>query len=67
MSKIGNWILDQEESGNLEYIEGRGYVKPEDYAKEFMKTGQYENEFDKAFGNPKHQIDDLIDSLKGEL
>jgi len=49
MSKIGNWIIEQEESGRLIYVEGRGYVKPEDYAHEYMKTPQFEKEFDKAF------------------
>ncbi len=37
-----------------------------EYAKEQMKTDQYAKEFDKAFGNPKQQIDDFIESIKGE-
>lgn len=64
MSKIGNWVLDQEEAGELEYVEGKGYVKAEEYAQEFMKTDQYAREFDKAFGSPIQQIDDIIDSLE---
>ena len=66
MSKIGNWVLEKEEDGELIYVEGRGYVKTGDYACEFMKTSQYEREFDKAFNNPKEQIDDIINGLKGE-
>ena len=31
--------------------------------KDYMQTEQYAQEIDKAFGNPKEQIDDLIDSL----
>jgi hypothetical protein len=65
MSKIGNYIVQQEEAGELIYVEGRGYVKTEDYAYEFMKTDQYQKEFDKAFNNPKEQIDDIINGLKG--
>ena len=26
MSKIGNWVLDQEDCGDLIYVECRGYV-----------------------------------------
>ena len=63
MSKIGNYIVQQEEAGELIYVEGRGYVKTEDYACEFMKTSQYEREFDKAFNNPKEQIDHIINGL----
>ena len=49
MSAIGNWIIDQEEAGKLVYVEGQGYVRPEDYASEYMKTSNYREEFDKAF------------------
>jgi len=65
MSKIGNYIVQQEEAGELIYVEGRGYIKTEDYAYEFMKTAQYQKEFDKAFGHPIKQVDNIIDSLKG--
>jgi hypothetical protein len=50
MSKTTDWILDQVDSGKLIYVEGRGYVKPEDYAHEYMKTNEFKQEFDKAFG-----------------
>jgi hypothetical protein len=63
MSKMGNWILEQEEAGDLVYVDGKGYVPVDEYAQEFMKTEQFENEFDKAFGNPLKQIDDIIDGL----
>jgi len=65
MSKIGNYVVQREESGELIYVEGRGYIKTEDYAYEFMKTDQYQKEFDKAFGHPMKQIDNIIDGLKG--
>jgi hypothetical protein len=65
MSKIGNYIVQQEEAGELIYVEGRGYIKTEDYAYEFMKTDQYQKEFDKAFGLTMQQIDNIIDGLKG--
>ena len=32
--------------------------------KAYMETDQYMREFDKAFGNPKQQIDDMIESLE---
>jgi hypothetical protein len=45
-------------------------TQPQDYhhdqepdMKDYMQTEQYAQEIDKAFGNPKEQIDDLIDSL----
>lgn len=31
--------------------------------KDYMKTEQYAQEFDDAFGNPMKQIDDMIDGL----
>jgi len=34
--------------------------------KDYMNTDQYAKEIDDAFGNPKQQIDDLIESLKGD-
>ena len=34
--------------------------------KAYMKTDQYLEEFDNAFGNPMQQIDDMIKGLKGE-
>ena len=34
--------------------------------KDYMKTDQYLEEFDNAFGNPMKQIDDMIASLGGE-
>jgi len=33
--------------------------------KDYMDSEQYAREIDKAFGNPKEQIDDLIASLIG--
>jgi hypothetical protein len=49
MSRITDYILEQEDAGELIYVEGRGYIKPEDYAHEYMKTKPFKEEFDKAF------------------
>jgi hypothetical protein len=49
MSRTTDWVLDQEEAGELIYVEGRGYIKPEEYASEYMKTDKFAKEFDKAF------------------
>ena len=49
MSKIGDWIIEKEELGELIHVEGRGYVKSEDYAHELMITKSFEDEFDKSF------------------
>ena len=34
--------------------------------KAYMESEQYAREFDKAFGSPLKQIDDLIDGLRGK-
>ena len=34
--------------------------------KSYMESEQYAREFDKAFGSPLKQIDDLIDGLRGK-
>jgi hypothetical protein len=49
MSSITDYIIEQEEAGKLIYVEGQGYVRPKDYAHEYMKTSNYRKEFDKAF------------------
>jgi len=49
MSRIGDYVIDEEDSGRLIYVEGQGYVRPEDYAHKYMKTDKFREEFDKAF------------------
>jgi hypothetical protein len=49
MSRITDYIIEEEESGRMIYVEGQGYVRPEDYAHDYMKTENYRKEFDKAF------------------
>jgi len=49
MSRIGDYVLDEEDAGRLIYVEGQGYVRPEDYAHKYMKTEAFREEFDKAF------------------
>ncbi len=53
MSRITDYILEKEESGELVYVEGEGYVTASSYAHKYMKTEAFEKEFDKAF--PKEQ------------
>lgn len=50
MSRIGDYVIQEEQDGNLIYVEGRGYVDSDLYASEYMKTEQFEKEFDEAFG-----------------
>jgi hypothetical protein len=57
VSKIGQWVLDQVDAGKLIYVEGRGYVKPDDFACEYMKTKQFKKEFDKAFYKKEEKED----------
>lgn len=53
MSRIGDYVIEQEERGELVYVDGRGYVPPEEFAHEYMKTEQFAKEFDEAFYNYK--------------
>lgn len=55
MSKIGNYVVGKEEAGELVYVDGRGYVDAALYASEYMKTEQFEKEFDEAFGRDDDQ------------
>jgi len=67
MSKIGSWVLDQEDSGDLIYVEGRGYVDADSYASEYMKTEKFEKEFDEAFGADNDQGYDEYKETKAGL
>ncbi|MCS5590453.1 MAG: hypothetical protein NZ824_10855 [Candidatus Thioglobus sp.] len=55
MSRITDYIIEQEESGRMIYVEGQGYVRPEDYAHKYMKTEAFRKEFDKAFSVHKRR------------
>jgi hypothetical protein len=55
MSKTGNWVLEQEEAGELIYVEGKGYVAVDEYAYEYLKAKPFEDAFDKAFKKKKER------------
>jgi len=55
MSKMGQDVIQREQDGELVYVEGRGYVDADLYACEYMKTEQFEKEFDEAFGKDDDQ------------
>ena len=64
MGYFSNLDIDNQEMEAIGVIVPQHDQEPD--AKEYMKTDQYLQEFDKAFGNPKQQIDDMIESLGGE-
>ena len=47
---MGNDVIQKEQDGKLIYVEGRGYVDADLYACEYMKTTEFQEEFDDAFG-----------------
>ena len=49
MSRIGQWVLEQEQDGALIYIEGRGYVTPDDFTSEYMKSKKFDEEMDAIY------------------
>lgn len=52
---------------HLEMQEDNAHIQDQEPdVREYMKTEQYAKEFDDAFGDPKQQINDLIESLKGK-